>query len=195
MNKSVAITFRNILDTEYVGKLREWRNQDYVRWNMVNHDFIGEAEHAAYIEFLRTSKTNKVFLAFNHEEPIAVISIKINWEEGYIEPGMYIVNENNLGRGFGIIMSYIHYEYIFELMPEGQMRKIILNENKTNINLQKKMGCAFEKYIQVQSKNGAPEQASVFYLTKEMWDAGKGSIEEKIDKNFGLHNISKINIV
>lgn len=193
-NQPVSITFKNILDTEYTDKLREWRNQDFVRKNMTNHDIIGKEEHEKYIEFLRKSDTNKVFVALNHDEPLAIVTIKINWEEKYVEPGTYIINEDYLGKGYGIIMSYMRLEYIFELMPEGRMRTVILDKNETNINLQKKMGCVFEKHIQVEDNNGGLEQASVFYLTKEMWDAGKGSIEERIEKNFGLGNISRINI-
>lgn len=190
----VSITFKNILDTEYTEKLREWRNQDFVRKNMTNHAIIGEDEHAKYIESLRKSDTNKVFLSLNRGEPLAIITIKINWDEKYVEPGTYIINENYLGKGYGIIMSYIRLEYIFELMPEGRMRTVILDKNETNINLQKKMGCVFEKHIQVESADGKQEQASVFYLTKEMWEEGKKSIEERIEKNFGLENIKRINV-
>lgn len=192
--KTVNIVFKNILNTEYTDELRNWRNQDFVRNNMINHNLIEKEEHVHYIESLRHSKDNKVFLALNHQEPLAIITVKIHWDENYIEPGTYIINEKYLGKGYGIIMSYFRLEYIFELMPEGKMKTIILDKNKRNINLQKKMGCIFEKNITVTDVNGKQEVASVYSLTKEMWDINKGNIEERIEHSFGLKNIKRINI-
>lgn len=189
---SVKITFKNLFDTEYTQELRNWRNQDFVRGNMTNHDIISEAEHNKYLDSLRHSKDNKIFVAFADKEPLAVITIKINTEENYIEPGMYIVNKNYLGKGYGIIMSYVRLEYIFAAMPEGRMRTVILDKNEKNINLQQKMGCKFAEHITVKDNNGNEEAASVFYLTKEDWDKNKSSIEERIKENFDLADIGRI---
>lgn len=190
--KTVNIEFKNILNTKYTEELRNWRNQDFVRSNMTSHDIIGEEEHANYINFLRHNPNNKVFLAFNHGEPLAIITMKIHWDENYMEPGTYIINENYLGKGFGIIMSYMRLEYIFELMPQGKMKTTILDKNERNINLQKKMGCIFEKNIIVRDKNGKEEAASVYTLTKEAWEKNKQEIETRIECNFGLKNIKRI---
>lgn len=192
--KPVDIEFKNILDTEYTEELRNWRNQDFVRENMTNHDMIGKEEHEHYLESLRNSKNNKVFLALNHGEPLAIITIKIHWDEKYVEPGTYIVNREYLGKGYGIIMSYMRLEYIFELMPEGRMCTTILDKNERNINLQKKMGCVWEKNIMVKDAKGNEEAAAVYALTKEAWDANKTEIEERIEKSFGLKNIQRIDI-
>lgn len=191
-SQAVHITFQNILDTSYTKKLREWRNQDFVRKNMTNHDIISESEHEAYIDSLRKSDTNQVFLACNHGEPLAIVTIKINREEHYVEPGTYIINEDYLGKGFGIIMSYMRLEYIFELMPEGRMRTVILNTNERNLSLQKKMGCVLEEEIMVRDQKGNEEPASVLYLTKEAWDQNKISIEKRIEDTFGLADIERI---
>lgn len=191
--ETIDIKFKNILDTEYINELRNWRNQDFVRNNMTNHDIISEEEHMNYIAMLQQSQNNKVFLALNHQEPLAIITMKIYWDENYIEPGTYIINENYLGKGFGIIMSYIRLEYIFELMPQGKMKTTILDKNERNINLQKKMGCVFEKKIKVKDINGREEAASIYVLTKEDWDKNKKEIEERIERNFGLKNIKRIN--
>lgn len=190
--KNTKITFKNLLDTPYTKELRIWRNQDFVRKNMTNHDIIGEEEHEAYLQSLRDNPSNKVFVALNNDEPLAIITIKINPQEGYVEPGTYIINEAYLGKGYGIIMSYMRLEYIFELMPQGRMRTVILDKNERNINLQKKMGCRLEEHIMVEDQHGAKEPASVFYLTKEMWDANKGSIEERIEAAFSMASISRI---
>lgn len=190
--ETVDIEFKNILDTEYTDELRNWRNQDFVRNNMTNHDIIEKEEHTRYIESLRENRDNKVFLALNHQEPLAIITMKIHWDENYIEPGTYIINENYLGKGFGIIMSYMRLEYIFELMPQGKMKTTILNKNERNINLQKKMGCVFEKNIMVKDVNGREEAASVYALTKELWDKNKQKIEQRIECNFGFKNIKRI---
>lgn len=188
----VAIEFKNILDTEYTEKLRNWRNQDFVRNNMTNHNLISEEEHRNYLDSLRNNKEQKVFVALNCQEPVAIITIKIHWEERYVEPGMYIINKDYLGRGLGIVMSYARLEYIFELMPEGKMKTTILDKNEKNINLQKKMGCVFEKSIMAADANGKEEPASVYFLTKEAWDKNKGEIEERLERDFGLKNIARI---
>lgn len=190
--ETVEITFQNILDTPYTEKLREWRNQDFVRKNMTNHDIISLETHRKYIDSLKQSDTSKVFLAMNHGEPLAIVTIKINWEEKYVEPGTYIINEAYLGKGFGIVMSYMRLEYIFDIMPEGRMRTIILDKNERNISLQKKMGCQLEEHIEVEDQNGRKEPAAAYSLTKEAWDANKVTIRERIETNFGMSNISRI---
>lgn len=192
--QAVHITFQNILDTPYTKKMREWRNQDFVRKNMTNHDMIGEQEHENYINSLRESDTNQVFLACDRGEPLAIITIKINREENYVEPGTYIVDEKFLGKGYGIIMSYMRLEYIFDLMPQGRMRTVILNTNERNLSLQKKMGCVPEEQIMVRDQKGREEPATVLYLTRENWEANKGSIAQRIEDNFGLENIDRIEV-
>ncbi len=194
MEGKTHITFKNILDTPYTMKLREWRNQDFVRKNMTNHDLIGEEEHKAYIEFLRKSDTDKVFLAMDREMPLAVVTIKINWKEQYVEPGTYIINESYLGKGYGIIMSYFRLEYIFDLMPEGRMRTVILDSNERNISLQKKMGCELEEHFMVEDKEGRKEPAAAYSLKKARWDKKKGSIAERIDARFGMENIERFSL-
>jgi len=191
LRESTHITFKNILDTPYTEELREWRNQDFVRENMTNHDLIGEEEHRAYLDSLRRSDTNKVFLAMNHADPLAVVTMKINWEEQYVEPGTYIINQKYLGNGYGIIMSYFRLEYIFDLMPSGRMRTVILDKNERNISLQKKMGCEQESHFMVEDKNGNQEPAAAYSIKKDRWDIEKISIAKRIDEKFGMENIER----
>ena len=186
------ITFRNIFDTPYVQTLREWRNQDFVRKNMTNHAVITPEEHEEYMRGLEHSSTNKVFLAFYKGEPLAVITMKYNPEENYMEPGMYIINEKFLGKGFGIVMSYVRLEYIFTCLPEGRMRTLILEKNQTNRNLQEKMGCMLTERVMVQAQNGEEEPACVYYLTRQAWENNKAAIEERIAQNYDLARIGRI---
>ena len=72
------------------------------------------------------------------------------------------------------------------------MKTTILDKNEKNINLQKKMGCVFEKSIMAADANGKEEPASVYFLTKEAWDKNKEEIEERLERDFGLKNIARI---
>lgn len=189
-----TISFENILNTEYISVMRKWRNQDFVRRNMTNQDIISEEEHIKYIQMLKEeSDVRKVYVALkNNVIPFAVVNFIINRQEHYIEPGMYIINKDFLGKGYGQIVSYARLEYIFKIMPDGEMRTTILASNNRNIALQTQFGAIEHHKTKVIDGNGIMREASVLYLNKAMWEEKKVQIRSKIVRKFNSIKICEI---
>ncbi|MCR5088836.1 MAG: GNAT family N-acetyltransferase [Oscillospiraceae bacterium] len=167
----ILISLENILESSYAQKVREWRNQDFVRLQMVNQDIITEEQHRKYLDSLKGNKNKESFVVVqNHTAPIGVLNFTINYDENYIEPGTYIVDEALLGKGYGLILNLVKMEYIFRVMPEGEMRTFVLQSNEYNIQLQKKLGAEIRCHRKMRDHYGNEKDAVEMFITKEMWD-------------------------
>ena len=185
-----TFTFKNVLDTPFKEQLLSWRNQDFVRENMVDDGIISMENHIKYLERLRTKDDQKVFIAFYDEEPVAVMTFRFN--EGNIESGSYVIHEEDLSKGFGVITGYARFEYIFDKMPGGKMQTVILEHNKKNISLQKNFGCILEGTETIKKSDGTTETALVYTMTKEQWDRQREKIQRLISRIVPVGNIGRI---
>lgn len=185
-----TFTFKNVLDTPYTEELLVWRNQKFVRKNMVNDGIISMESHRKYIERLHIKDDQKVFIAFFDNEPVVVMTFRFN--EGNIESGSYIIHEEDLSKGFGVITGYARFEYIFNKLPSGKMQTIILEHNKKNIRLQRNFGCVLEDVETVVKSDGTAENAYVYTMTKEKWEKQRDKIQRLISRIVPVENIGKI---
>lgn len=189
----MKISFKNLFDTDYTLVMRDWRNQEFVNKNMVNQGYITEENHIKYLQMLREKKdTRKVYVAFADDKPFAIVNFSFYPEENYIEPGMYIINENFLGKGLGHVLSYAYLEYMFGVMPNGEVHSTILLSNKTNLALKEKFGFSLHHKTTVKDESGVERKASVLYLTKAMWQESKNEIMKKILGKFPSIEIGEI---
>lgn len=182
--------FRNVLETPYTMQLLAWRNQKYVRENMVDDGIISVESHKQYLERLRTREDQKVFIAFYDDEPVAVMTFRFN--EGNIESGSYVIHEEDLNKGFGVITGYARFEYIFGKMPDGKMQTVILEHNKKNIGLQSNFGCVLEKTEIIEKTDGTREKAFVYTMTKDQWAKQRERIQKLIARIVPIDNIGRI---
>ena len=193
MNKTMnnhTFTFKNVLDTPYTEQLLTWRNQEFVRENMVDAGIINMENHEKYLERLRTTDAQRVFIAFFDDEPVAVMTFRFN--EGNIESGSYVIHEEDLSKGFGVITGYARFEYIFDKLPNGKMQTIILEHNKKNINLQRNFGCVLEGTETIVKSNGTAEKAFVYTMTKEQWEKQRDKIQRLISRIVPVESIGRI---
>lgn len=185
-----TFTFENVLDTPYTEQLLSWRNQEFVRENMVDDSVISMESHRKYLERLRTKDDQKVFIAFYDGNPVAVMTFRFN--ESNIESGSYVINEEDLSKGFGVITGYARFEYIFDKMPDGKMQTIILEHNKKNINLQRNFGCIMENTVKIEKSDGTIENAFIYTMTKEQWDTHRDKIQRLISRIVPIDKIERI---
>lgn len=193
MNKTMnnhTFTFKNVLDTSYTGELLIWRNQEFVRKNMIDDSIISMEKHEKYLEKLRTTDKQKVFIAFFDDEPVAVMTFQFN--EGNIESGSYVIHEDDLSKGFGVITGYARFEYIFNKLPNGRMQTIILEHNKKNINLQRNFGCVLAGTETIVKSDGTEEKAYVYTMTKEQWEKQRDKIHRLISRIVPVESIGRI---
>ncbi len=193
MNKTMnnhTFTFKDVLDTSYTEQLLTWRNQEFVRKNMMDDDIISMENHEKYLERLRATDEQRVFIAFFDNEPVAVMTFRFN--EGNIESGSYIIHEEDLNKGFGVITGYARFEYIFDKLPNGKMQTIILEHNKKNINLQRNFGCVLEGTETIVKSDGTEEKAFVYTMTKEQWEKQRDKIQRLISRIVPVESIGRI---
>lgn len=174
------VYFKDVLDTSYTMTLLEWRNQEFVRENMLNNTAITMEQHKNYLDLLEKDKTQRVFIAFFREEPVAVMTMKKR--DGYIETGSYLVHEDDMGKGLGVITGYARMEYVFNVMPEGEMRTVILGHNKKNLSLQKNFGCELREVTEVTKSDGTREQLYLYTMNRNSWDKKKERILKMINR-------------
>lgn len=180
-----TISFKNILDTEYTMKMREWRNQDFVTKNMINQETITVEQHEKYLELLRAkSDTRKVFVCLENEKPFAILNFTIFREDNYIEPATYLINKSFLGKGYGLVVNIAKMSYIFKVLPCGEMRTKVLTTNNVNYKLQLKMGAKLRNIVSYTDEKGTDRELYSLYATKEMWEAKKPVLFEEIKQKF-----------
>jgi len=182
--------FKNVLDTPYCMELLEWRNQKFIRENMVDKSIIDSENHLKYIERLRASSTQKVFIAFYDDNPVAVMTFK--FMDNIIESGSYVIHEEDMGSGFGVVTGYARFEYIFDRMPEGKMQTIILAHNQKNISLQKNFGCMFEGTTRLKKSDGIEEDAYIYTMTRDKWEINRPRIQRVVSRLIPIENIGRI---
>ena len=71
------IEYRNILDvkSELQQRVREWRNSDRVRMNMLASDLISEEQHRRWLSSLAESpERQSVRVVFEGDEPFGIIT-------------------------------------------------------------------------------------------------------------------------
>lgn len=181
MSKPV-VYFKNLLDTEYQETVLQWRNQEFVRANMLDNCLISAESHRKYLEMLRSSSTSRTYVVFIKDEPCAVMTIKIKPEEKSILTGSYLVHEKYQGKGIGVITGYARLKYVFDMMPDGIMETIILEHNKKNLSLQRNFGCSLKSIEPVILSDGTVENAYLFTMTREEWEERKDRIEKLIGR-------------
>ena len=188
-----SITFQDIFDTPYTQELRVWRNLDFVRNNMTNKALIDDAAHQNYLAMLRQKRdTRKVFVGLEDGNPFGVVNFAIYKTEGYIEPGMYLMNSSFLGKGYGMAIQYARLEYIFEVMPEGRMRTIVLASNERNQRLQYKSGGILEGNTEVVDEFGHRQEACVISIDRAAWMAKRENMKKEIVERLGDFHFGRI---
>jgi len=185
-----SFTFKNVLDTPFTLKLLEWRNQDFVRENMVDDRVISEENHMAFLEKLKTDDSMKVYLAFYDNKPVAVMTFRYN--NNIIESGSYIIDKDDLSKGFGVVTGYARFEYIFGQFPDSSMQTVILEHNKKNIRLQENFGCILDKTIKIKKTDGTIENAFVYTMKKTNWEQKKEKVEMLVSHIVPIGNIGRI---
>lgn len=184
------VYFKDVLDTPYTMSMLEWRNQEYVRENMLDNIPISIEQHKKYLDYLSKEKTQRVFITFFQDEPVAVMTMK--HRDGYIETGSYLIHEDDMGKGIGVITGYARMEYVFKVMPQGEMRTVILGHNKKNLSLQKNFGCELREVTETTKSDGTKESLYLYTMDKRSWDSKKEKILKMINRLVPVESISWI---
>lgn len=93
------------LPEEKYNKIREYRNQEYIRKVCLNSNVITKEEHQFYKQLLEKREKHFAFLILNDEKDYGVITLKKE-DEGIYIIGDYLVNELYKFEGGGIVNRF-----------------------------------------------------------------------------------------
>jgi pseudaminic acid cytidylyltransferase len=182
------ISFQNLLDTDYQMDLLTWRNQEFVRRPMINSKIITVEEHQKYIELVRKTDTHEVYIALEDGVPFGVINLVFDHKSKTVETGSYLINQQEIGTGKGLIMTFARLSYIFAKPGYTAITKI-RKTNQRSIRLQEHMGFEFQ-YSEAIA--GTDEYLLVYSLNQSDWKKKSRIIEEQIKAKFNMHIIGTI---
>jgi len=139
---SNKIRFVNLLDAdeEMKWQVRAWRNNDFVRRNMLSSHIISESEHEKFLSKLQKDDAVRYYIAFYDDEPIGVLNMHIDFYGRKSEFGYYLSNIKYVDSGFGAVLEYVLLNHAFyELKLETVFCRTLL-KNKKVVALHKRFG-------------------------------------------------------
>lgn len=145
----------------------EMRNQEHVRNNMISQKKISEKEHSAWFKNTLNSP-NSCFFIFNlDDKPCGVIGV-FNIQNKKADWSFYL-REKNTPKRAGTFMCALALNIVFEKKEIRFISTKILSQNKTSLNLHKKLGFVNEK----------TEDLSTFHamLSRNSWNKAKIQLE------------------
>lgn len=149
------VEFKNVLylSEEYKYKIREWRNQDFVRNNMINRNIISLDEHVKFLQNLELNSFKEMYLAFYDNVPFAILQLDFSEDNQIMELGYYLIDSENLGCGLGVILNYASLKYAFERRNVKKIVGRVLSFNRSALRLNTKMGFITENIFKEHIKN------------------------------------------
>ncbi|SMP67501.1 GNAT family N-acetyltransferase [Anoxynatronum buryatiense] len=141
MNRS-EYHIRNLLMMEDQVKwhLREWRNQPFVRNQMIQSEEISESAHEAYLQKLPHHPTRQVYLLMEGETPLGVMNLDWFRETDSLEFGFFVIREHDQYRGLGALMEYVILEHAINELAVNEVFCRTLTTNEKTIALHRKFG-------------------------------------------------------
>lgn len=137
MKKHFKAVELKYLDDVTIMKIREWRNQPFVRNMMFSQQEITEEEHINYIAALKQDDNRGLFVFYLDDEPFAVFQYKFNQTDKTVVTGSYLIDRQYQVMGYGGIMNYminlIEYCYLKADISYAE----ILDSNAEGLRLQK----------------------------------------------------------
>lgn len=137
MRKHFRAVELRCLDNDTVMKLREWRNQPFVKEMMFSQHDITEEEHRKYIEALKKDKNRGLFVFYLDKEPFAVLQYELNQKDRTVVTGSYLVDKQYQIMGYGCIMNYMIHVIEYCYLEADISYAEILDSNIEGIRLQK----------------------------------------------------------
>jgi len=121
--------------------VRNWRNSEDIKKNMINDHHISQEEHKEWLKNLKTEKNAKAWVINCDNKPIGLVYLlNINYDKKVTDWGLYIADKSFKNRGIGLVSIKKLINYIFIEMNFNKMTTKVLENNVVAINLYKKLG-------------------------------------------------------
>ena len=176
------IDFINILEVndEIQSEIRNWRNSEDVKKYMYTDHDISLSEHKTWINSLKETQKNRVFVVFRDKNSIGIVSLNnINHTHKTSDWAYYLCSKDIRGQGLGALIEYKLLNYFFFELNFDKLNCEVLEINPTVIKLHKKFGFK-EEGIKRKNiiKNGVRLDVILLGILKDEWVENKKEFEE-----------------
>lgn len=127
------------LDVDTIRRIRDWRNQEFVRMEMFTQNIIGEEEHIHWINSIKSDENRHLFVYYLDDEPFAVVQSRYFPEYDYVETGDYLISEEYQSMGYGTFIRYFTAEIMYNQLGYDMIHGEILDINKRNLSIANKI--------------------------------------------------------
>lgn len=183
MKKHFKAVELKYLDDDTIMKIREWRNQPFIKNMMYSQHDITEEEHTNYISALKKDENRGLFVFYLDDTPFAVYQYIIHPEGNYITDGNYLTEEEYQYMGYGTIQIYFMNIIKFEYLHCNKSYGEALDINQRVITLNKKFKTPLEGVLrQHQLLNGEYHDVYCYGLLRTEWEEKKKDLEKLIYK-------------
>ena len=147
---------------------------------MINQHIIKKEEHSNWIDSLKYNNTYKFWVIFLDNKPIGLVSFQnINYNNLTSEWGFYIGENEYRRTGIGAIIEYIFLEYFFTIMKFKVLNSLVVENNISVINMNKKYGFRSVKKKTIIDRNDC--KGILLTIKKIEWNTIRRSILKKLN--------------
>jgi UDP-4-amino-4,6-dideoxy-N-acetyl-beta-L-altrosamine N-acetyltransferase len=174
------IAFRRI-DAERRDIVREWRNREEVRSQMVSDVEIDQATHLEWFERIKVAPDASYWLVEVDGRDAGVINLScIDSKLGTGYWAFYLVDNRLRKRGLGRIIEYEFLNFLFHALPFQSIFCEVLESNRSVLNMHAHFGFKyFDTIDDYAVKNGRTVKGIVLSLSRERWMENVNSIRDQ----------------
>lgn len=112
------------IQARHTNKIVKWRNNERVRNNFLFQELFTNEMHEGWMEEqVNSSKVIQFIITVNNHEIGSVYFRDINYEENEAEYGIFIGEDDYVGKGYGTTVCRMALKYAFEILG---MQKVFL---------------------------------------------------------------------
>lgn len=154
---------------EQQAAVRDVRNQPGIRKAMYTEHEISEAEHARWVEALRTDNRQIIFVVLLDDKVRGVVSLNALDRHHKKSDWAFYLDENTRG-GLGAALEYALINYAFDDVNLEKLNCEVIETNPIVVKLHKKFGFVEEGFRRSNViKDGERVGVHFLGLTKEDW--------------------------
>ena len=189
MNKDV-IFFERLSD-KYILQLREYRNSEFVKNNMIFDEYISVEDQLKWWGQQKINNKSQFFLIFLNSQPCGLLSFtNIDLTIKKAEFGLFLFEKKYSNIGISLFAEYFSINYMFDNLDLNKIYLNVIDFNKKTISLHKNFGFSIDAILRDDIlKNNQYCNLVQMSLLKKEWVNKKNSIDSFLKKinNFEIN--------
>ncbi|MCW8107603.1 GNAT family N-acetyltransferase [Alteromonas ponticola] len=139
------VTLRPVAQND-LSQLRDWRNSDTVRQQMLSTDFISEEQQHAWFKKIQRDDSQQHWVVEYKGQAIGATNIKARFHGDSVntaktlEPGLYIGHPDYQGNVIAFAPTLALYDYCFAHLSVESFFAVVKAENKAALKYNQQLG-------------------------------------------------------